>query len=268
MPEILLEMLSPISIIELAVISFLIYKIINILQGTRAVQIIKGLAVLLVVTLVSRLAGLTTLNWLLERFQTVIFISIPIVFQPELRRALERLGSSSVLGVTEILGDKEREELVDSLTEACFSMASQRIGALIVIEGNSGIVDIVETGTKMESLVSRELLENIFVPKTPLHDGAVIIEGNRIKAASCYLPLSQNPRLGRDLGTRHRAGLGVTEISDAVSIIVSEETGIVSIAREGKLTRYLDSSALKGMLLNSLKNKDEGRRFFWKRRGE
>ncbi|NLT96281.1 MAG: TIGR00159 family protein [Clostridia bacterium] len=224
-----------------------------ILKGTRAVQLIKGLVVLLIATIASKILGLKSINWLLEQAQTVFFIAIPVVFQPELRRALEQLGRGKLFVRTEdYLAEEDVEKLVGEIVRAAKIMSARKVGALIVIERQTGLAEFIETGIKIEGLVTSELLINTFVPKTPLHDGAVILRGNRLIAASCFLPLSENPNLSKELGTRHRAAIGITEISDALVVLVSEETGVISVAEDGRLTRYLDETTLKELLLNKI----------------
>ena len=248
----LIKILNPINLLDIAIVAFVTYKLIMILRGTRAVQLIKGLAVLLVATIVSEVLGLRSINWILEKAQTIFFIAIPIVFQPELRRALEQLGRGKLFVRSSYLGQEEMERLVSEIVRAVKIMSKKKIGALIVLERETGLAEYVETGIKIDSLISGEVLINIFIPKTPLHDGAIIIRGERILAASCFLPLSENPNLSKELGTRHRAALGITEVSDALAITVSEETGIISMAEDGKITRKIDERSLKELLLRRL----------------
>ncbi len=236
-------------VIDIAVVSFVIYKGIMLVKGTRAVQLIKGLLVLVIAFFVSDLLKLTTVNWFLQQIQLLIVVALPIVFQPELRRILEQLGRGKLFSrsVT-FLGVEDRSRLINELIRAIQALSKSRYGALVVIENETGLSDYVETGIKMDSLISAELLVNTFVPNTPLHDGAVIIRDDRIIAAGCFLPLTDSPYLSKQLGTRHRAALGITENSDSVVVVVSEETGTVSVAHEGELTRYLDEKNLKEML--------------------
>lgn len=236
-------------LIDIVIISYVFYRLILIIRGTRAEQLIKGLFLLLVAMVVSDQAGLDTLHWTLRQTMTVGLIAIPIVFQPELRRALEQLGRGKIFKSTYFSwSSQDFEKMLDELTKAIPVLVKKRIGALIVLERRTGLKDWVETGIPVEGVVTAELLINIFFPRSPLHDGAVIIQGNQIVAAGCYLPLTEDPGLGKELGTRHRAGIGITEHSDAVAIIVSEETGVVSIAHDGVLTRYLDEKKLRALL--------------------
>lgn len=242
--------------IDILVVAALIYKLFLWIKGTRAVQLIKGLAVLLVATTVSNWLGLYTINWVLKNIQGMLIVAIPVVFQPELRRALERLGRGRFFARPIVfLGEEDAARIVGDIVRAVMVMAKNKTGSLIVIERDTGINDYIETGVKLDSVISGEFLINIFVPNSPLHDGAVIIRGDRVAAAGCFLPLSENPELTQELGTRHRAAMGITEISDAIAIVASEETGIVSVAREGSLTRYLDEKTLREVLEEALVQK-------------
>lgn len=234
-------------IVDIVVMSYVFYRLILIIRGTRAEQLVKGLIVLLLAMVISDQAGFDTIHWTLRQTMTVGLIAIPIVFQPELRRALEHLGRGKIFK-TPYWGAHEFENMLNELTKAIPVLVKKRIGALMVMERSTGLKEWIDTGIPVEGVVTAELLVNIFFPRSPLHDGAVIIQGNQIVAAGCYLPLTEDPNLGKELGTRHRAGIGITEISDAVAIIVSEETGIISVAHDGVLTRYLDEKKLKAML--------------------
>jgi diadenylate cyclase len=235
--------------IDILIVAYVLYKFLVLIKETRAAQVLKGLAVLLIATKVTEWLRLNTINWLLANAMTVGVIALLIVFQPELRRALEHIGRGRFFDKSIFIQDEKKFSMViNEITQVVQNLARNKIGALIVIERKTGISDVVETGVKINGSVSSELLYNIFVPNTPLHDGAVIIREDQILAAGCFLPLTENPNLSKQLGTRHRAGLGISEVSDAVSIIVSEETGIVSLAKEGKLTRYLDAKGLRDIL--------------------
>jgi diadenylate cyclase len=270
LPENLLDMLPDINLInvvDILLVALLIYRLILQIRGTRAVQLIKGLIVLLVAATISSWLRLNTINWILDKVMAMVIVAIPVVFQPELRRALERLGRGKFFArPLYFLGEEAANRLAGELVRAVSMMSKRKIGALIVMERETGIYDYMETGIKIDGMVSAEFLLNIFMPNTPLHDGAVIIRGDRAVAAGCFLPLSENPDLSKDLGTRHRAGLGISEHSDALAIIVSEETGIVSVAHEGSLTRNLDENALKELLENILLPKDGNSKYFWQRR--
>lgn len=252
MLEQFLKILLPMNLLDVAIVAFVLYKLMMILKGTRAVQLIKGLVVLLMATVASKVFGLQSIYWLLEKAQTVFFIAIPVVFQPELRRALEQLGRGKLFIRTEYLALEDVEQLVNDIVRAVKIMAKRKVGVLIVMERQTGLADFVETGIKIDGLITSELLLNTFIPNTPLHDGAVITQNNRLIAASCFLPLSENPNLSKELGTRHRAAIGITEISDALVVLVSEETGVISVAEDGKLTRYLDDVTLRELLTNRL----------------
>lgn len=236
-------------ILDIIIVYFVIYRLLMLIRDTRAVQLIKGLVVLLTATLVSGKLHLWTLNWLLNRTIAAGFIAIPIVFWPELRRALEQIGRTSFFGqkIT-LLQEDGWERPIHDLVASTSILSKNKIGALIVIERETGLNEYVETGTQMDALVTKELLTNTFIPNTPLHDGAVIIRNGRILAAGCYLPLSSNPDIARELGTRHRAAIGITEETDAITIVVSEETGIISIAVDGIITRHLDAQSLQEKL--------------------
>jgi len=254
-------------LLDIAIVAYVSFKAIQLIQGTRAVQLLKGLVVLVVSTKLSEWLGLYTINWILKNAMTVGAIALLIVFQPELRRALEQMGrgrffSTPILG----LGEEELNRLIDHIAGAAEELSKDKIGALMVLEKQTGLNEYIETGVKIGGNVTAELLINIFIPNTPLHDGAVIIRNDKIMAAGCYLPLTENPNLSKELGTRHRAALGVTEQSDAVAIIVSEETGVISVAKEGKLSRYLDVKTLKNMLKDIYQIKDKkSSLWYWRR---
>lgn len=238
-------------VIDIAIVTYILYRLIVLIRGTRAEQLVKGLVVLLIALVGSGLLGLRTINWFLQGLMTMGLVAIPIVFQPELRRALEQLGRGKIFQRSPYDYEEENFQIVlEELLKAIPVLVKKKIGALIVFERKTGLKEYAETGIKIEGLVTAELLVNIFMPRSPLHDGAVIIRDLIMAAAGCYLPLTENPNLSKELGTRHRAGLGITEISDAVVIIVSEETGVISLAHDGRLTRYLDEKTLRGTLLN------------------
>jgi diadenylate cyclase len=242
---------------DIAIMAYISYKIIYIIRGTRAVQLIKGLVVLVVATKVSEWLELFTINWVLRNTMTVGVIALLIVFQPELRRGLEQLGRGRmIIRPFFSLGEEEVNKIINEIARAVQVFNKNKIGALIVLERQTGINEYIETGIPIGANVTAELLVNIFIPNTPLHDGAAIIRNDKVMAAGCFLPLTDNQNLSKELGTRHRAGLGVTEQSDAVSIIVSEETGTISVAVDGKLTRYLEIKTLKEMIKNLFHPKD------------
>ena len=258
-----LELIKITDIIDILLVTFVIYKALRFIRDTRAVHLLKGVIVLVVTMQVSQFAKLHTVHDLLSNALQLGLIAIIIVFQPELRRALEQLGRTTMgqwFSFEERTDDIEKEKMLSKVCESCLSMSKSRIGALIVIEREIKIGDIVGTGITLNADVTAELLTNIFVPKTPLHDGAVIIRNNKIEAASCFLPLSQNPNVSKKLGTRHRAGLGISEESDAVVVIVSEETGGISIACGGELNMKLSPEALRSNLAKLFDIKKRDRR--------
>jgi diadenylate cyclase len=239
-------------ILDILIVTVLIYQLLLLLRGTRAVQLVTGLGVLFGVYAISRYLRLYTLQYLLQYLGVVIPFALLVIFQPELRRVLEQLGRGGVLVAgfaPHGLGREEAIRLVNDVARACRVLALRKIGALIVIERRTGLADFIETGIKVDGLVTVQLLINLFFPNSPLHDGAAIIRGNRVMAAGCLLPLSENPAISRTLGTRHRAGLGIAEQTDAIAIIVSEETGTISLAHDGELIRGLSEEELKASLL-------------------
>ncbi|MGI6712322.1 MAG: diadenylate cyclase CdaA [Bacillota bacterium] len=254
-------------VIDIVIMAFVLYKLLMLIKGTRAVQLIKGIFVLLIASNISDWLNLFTIKWILDKTWNTIFVALAVIFQPELRRALEQLGRGQFFTRTSHdMGAGDVLRLVDEITRCVLQSAKNRIGTLIILERETGINDYIETGIKIDGVVTAEFLTNIFVPQTPLHDGATIIRGNRVVAAGCFLPLSDNPYLDSSLGTRHRAALGITEISDAVAVIVSEETGTISVAFEGKLLRYLDENDLRDKLQELLIQKPYPSSYFWQRR--
>ncbi len=241
-------------LIDIGIVAYVFYKIYMLIKETRAKQLVKGIVILLVVTQLSEWFQLHVMNWILINTMTVGLIALLIVFQPELRRALEYIGRTKLLSKSmQDLEYQQLENIVDEMMESISSLSRQKIGALIVIEKDTGLSEIAESGTILDADISRGLLINIFMPNTPLHDGAIIIRNNKILAAACFLPLSDNPSLSKDLGTRHRAGVGISEKSDAFVIMVSEETGAISVAQHGKLSRFLDTKTLKTRIVNTMK---------------
>jgi diadenylate cyclase len=236
--------------IDLIIITYVIYKLLMLTRETRAAQVLKGLGIILVASSFSEWLRFPTINWILRQTINAGAIALVIVFQPELRRALEQIGRGKIFEKSLFIQQEEKDIswVIQELIRATQNLSKKKIGALIVIEQKTGISEVVESGVRIDGVVSSALLENIFEPNTPLHDGAVIIREDRIVAASCFLTLTENPNLSKQLGTRHRAALGISENSDAVVIIISEETGIISMAQGGKLTRYLDSKGLRDIL--------------------
>lgn len=262
--------IQPADFFDIIIICVLLYKLIIWTKETQAFGVLKGIALLFLCSVASQLLQLNTLSWVLDSFlkSGSIFIVIVILFQPEIRRVLEHLGrSGKQLGSLFDATTYESETLVRDVQRAILSMSRRRVGMLVVIERKTALGDIINTGTLVDGIISGALLENIFEPNTPLHDGAVIVRGERIVAAGCFLPLSDDLSLARELGTRHRAALGVSTVSDSVTIVVSEETGAISIARDGKLVRYIDAKALQD-LLESLFLQKTTTPFHWAKRRE
>ncbi|GMB09967.1 diadenylate cyclase [Thermolongibacillus altinsuensis] len=241
-----------IKFIDILVVWFVIYKLIMVIRGTKAVQLLKGIIVIILVRIVSSFIGLNTLQWLMDQAITWGFLAIIIIFQPELRRALEQLGRGKLFSRSSAPDDEEQMQMIEAIIKATEYMAKRRIGALISIERETGMGDYVETGIPLHAHISSELLINIFIPNTPLHDGAVIIQKNQISAASCYLPLSESPFISKELGTRHRAALGISEVTDSITIVVSEETGAISITKNGELYRDLKPEIFRELLTKEL----------------
>ncbi|MEE1038312.1 MAG: diadenylate cyclase CdaA [Eubacterium sp.] len=244
-------------ILDIAVVAFVIYKVMGFIKKSRAEQLIKGLLVVVLVAGVSEVLNLNTLNWIVKSGLTIGILALVVIFQPELRRGLASLGRSNIIKSTFAQVDNEEaQKLTKEFVKAIQEMADTKTGALIVIERGTALDEICETGTVLDAQITAELIGNIFYEGAPLHDGAVVVRGSRVASAGCVLPLTQNKSLPKELGTRHRAGIGITEQSDAISFMVSEETGIISSAKDGKLTRYLDGKALEKMLLDIYFNKE------------
>ncbi len=231
-------------LLDVGVVTGLCYCLFMAIQGTRAVQLIKGLFVLLLAVALSDLLQLQALGWLLNQLWAVSIFALAVIFQPELRRALEQIGRSRIY-MKPFEEDSDRQEVYDAVVKAAVEESKHNVGMLVVMEREIGLNDYVATGIRMDCLVSEQTLINIFVHNTPLHDGAAIIRGDRILAAACFLPLSDNPNLDMSFGTRHRSGIGLSEVSDALVIIVSEETGAISVAAEGQIYVNLDEKMLR-----------------------
>jgi diadenylate cyclase len=240
-------------VLEVFIIAFLVYHILVWARSTRLWSLLKGVIVILVFILLCALLNMSTILWIVERVFSIAIIAIVVILQPELRKALEELGRKNFFSNVLSLGDikssgRFSDKTLNEITRACVEMAKVRTGALIVIEQNHPLTEYERTGIDVDGIVTSQLLINIFEHNTPLHDGAVIIRGDRITSATCYLPLSDNMGIGKELGTRHRAGIGVSEATDCFVIIVSEETGKISVAYEGELERALDSDRLRERL--------------------
>lgn len=243
-----ISLLSIRDAIDIAIVAILIYFILKLIKNTRAEQVSKGILMILVAMRISQFFELYTLNWIFSKLITVGLLAVIIVFQPELRRGLEFLGRSSSISNAFSNNTNVVPKVVTEMVSAVGSLSRQKIGALIIIERKTGLTEIVETGTRIDGIISSGLFINIFIPNTPLHDGAVVIKGNRVVAAGCFLPLSDNKSISKELGTRHRAGIGISERSDCLSLMVSEETGDISIAEGGTISRYLDLGTLESIL--------------------
>lgn len=236
-------------ILDIAIVAFAVYKVLGFIKESRAEQLVKGLLFLVVVMLLSGLFHLYALNWILRSTLAVGVIAIVVVFQPELRRVLERMGRSKLLSGGLRVDKDEAKQLVSEFVQAVETASETRTGMLLIIEREAALTDIADTGTVIDAAISAELIGNIFYEGSPLHDGAVIVRGDRLHAAGCVLPLTENKELPKELGTRHRAGIGITEKSDALTIIVSEESGIISMAQDGYLERYLEGKNIEKALL-------------------
>ncbi|MGN8631090.1 diadenylate cyclase CdaA [Blautia sp. HCP3S3_G3] len=255
--KISLPSIGIIDIIEIALIAFFIYQFMVWIKYTRAYTLLKGILVVLIFLLVAYIFKMNTILWIVSNLANIMIIAVVVIFQPELRKVLEQLGQKNIMAaiipfdtskeVTERFTDKTVNELI----KACFDMGEVKTGALIVIEQDILLTEYERTGITLDAVLTSQLLINIFEHNTPLHDGAVIVRGNRIVSATCYLPLSDNMELSKQLGTRHRAGVGISEVTDSVTIIVSEETGQVSVAKDGKLMRNVNSTRLREILVET-----------------
>lgn len=246
---------NPRSILDILVVTLIIYWLLWVAQGTRATQLIRGIAILLVlVFLLGSSLQLTTLNWLLSQTWPALVVAIPVLFAPELRRALEQLGQTGAW-LPHLTSKEEatQERTVDELVRAAAQLARHRYGALMVLERDTGLQNFVERGVPIDAYLTRQLLINIFYPNSPLHDGAVVVDGDRIVAASVVLPLTDNISATGQLGTRHRAAIGITEVSDALAVVVSEETGQIAVAHNGRLIRNMDQDRLRRVLRSLLR---------------
>ena len=248
----LVSTIGVLDIIDIVVVAYFLYRVYLMLKNTRAATLVKGLLVLVGFMIICRTLNLHVISWLLEKSMTVIMVALPVVFQPELRRALEQIGRGKLFRKGSELDEQEVNAMLDAIASATKAMSAAKVGALMVFERATGLVERIETGVPIDGLVSSGLIQNSFVKDTPLHDGAVIIRGNRVVAACCLLPLTENRNLSQELGTRHRAAIGLSEQSDAMVLVVSEETGAISIARNGELMRYLTVDDVKDILRNAI----------------
>ena len=252
-----LKSMSSTAIIDILVVAFIFYKGYMLIKETRAEQLLKGIAFIIILIPISAILNLSMLYFILSKTLTIGIISVVIIFQPEIRRALEHLGRSAFEDKHGFVDKEQRNIYVNEIVNAVSNLADSKTGALIAIEQGTGLGEIISSGTIIEAKITSNLLENIFVVNTPLHDGATIIGKDKILAAGCVLPLTNNKEINKKLGTRHRAGIGLSEISDALVIIVSEETGIISLAINGRLTRNYDKDRLRSILLKIMDHREE-----------
>ena len=241
-----------VSLLDVLVVWYVIYMLMMLLRGTKAVQLFRGIVVIIFIKLASWYIGLETVSWIMDQVINWGIIAIIVIFQPEIRRGLEHLGRGSLFANYNRKENEAEIKLVDALDQAIQYMSKRRIGALITVQMNTGLDDYIETGIPLDADVSGALLINIFIPNTPLHDGAVIIKDNRIAVAAAYLPLSESNLIPKELGTRHRAAVGISEVTDALTIVVSEETGSVTITKNNELIRDLTQQDYRKLLYNEL----------------
>ncbi len=232
--------------VDLGIITFLIYRLLQILRGSRAMQMVTGLAVIMAAFVLSRALGLFTLNWILDNFLGSIILVIIVIFQSDIRRALTRVGTAPLFGAERMV--QRRDDIIEDVVQAAMALAEKRFGGLIVLQREVGLNEYMEIGTRLDARVSRELMESVFLPHSPMHDGALVIQKGRITAVRCLLPLSTNPNLRKSWGTRHRAAIGLTEETDAVAIVVSEQEGTVALVVGGNVTENVDGTRLGNAL--------------------
>ncbi|UTI10962.1 diadenylate cyclase CdaA [Staphylococcus epidermidis] len=236
------------SLLDLLIVWYVLYLLITVFKGTKAIQLLKGIVVIVIGQQISKILNLTATSKLFDIVIQWGVLALIVIFQPEIRRALEQLGRGSFLKRYTNTYSRDEEKLIQSVSKAVQYMAKRRIGALIVFEKETGLQDYIETGIPMNSDISQELLTNVFIPNTPLHDGAMIIQGSKIAVAASYLPLSDSVKISKSLGTRHRAAVGISEVSDAFTVVVSEETGDISVTFDGKLRRDISKDVFEELL--------------------
>jgi uncharacterized protein (TIGR00159 family) len=246
--------LTWIDLLDILIVGFIIYQLLQFIRGTHAVQMALGGVVLVAFYWFSQLFNLETVNWILRTFLPYVVFGVIVVFQAEIRKVLAHLGKTPLFGFSK----QRTEEVIDEVVLASTTLAAQRTGAIIVIERDMGLRSYIETGIALDAIVTYDLLISIFNPGTPLHDGAVVVQGNRVAAAACFLPLTVNPELSRQLGSRHRAAIGLTEDTDAVVVVISEETGVISLVYGGRIRRDFDGTTLKQALLDLLEVRETG----------
>ncbi len=251
-------------VLDILIVAFLLFKLINMVRSTSTARVAKAIVALLLLTWITDVLNFYVLHFVLSNILSLGFIAVVIMFQPELRRALERFGGKSLMEwVGGSAPKNEMSEAIHATVSACELMSKERIGVLLAFERKTSLEEYFKTGTPIDAVVSEQLLRNIFFPKAALHDGAVIIRNGRVAVAGCVMPLSENPNLHSDLGTRHRAGVGTSEVSDAIVVIVSEETGTISVAIGGMLKRHLAPQTLERLLTNELMPKEEEQQTLW-----
>lgn len=258
--------ISIFDVIDITIVAYVFYNVYLLIKETRAEQLVKGIVILLLANKISELMQFQMIHWILKNTMTVGLIALLIVFQPELRRALEHIGRTKFLLKGNVADHSSVDELISEVVIATTNLSNTNTGALIVFERETGLNEIIQTGTIINADVSRQILINIFVPNTPLHDGAIVIRGNKVMAAGCFLPLTENNKLNQEVGTRHRAALGISEKSDSIALVVSEETGAISIAENGKLFKDIGDDGLEMYLRKTLIKQEEKR--FFRRGGE
>ncbi len=253
-------------ILDILIVAFIIFKLLNMIRSTSTARVAKAIVALLMLTWITDVLNFYVLHFILSNIFSLGFIAVVIMFQPELRRALERFGGNNLMEwVNGVSPKNEMAEAIRATVSACETMSKERIGVLLAFERRTSLEEYFKTGTPVDAVITDQLLRNIFFPNTALHDGAVIVREGRIAVAGCVMPLSENPNLHSDLGTRHRAGVGTSEVSDAVVVIVSEETGTISVAIGGMLKRHLAPQTLERLLMNELMPKEETQQTFWTR---
>ena len=238
--------------LDIGIITFLVYRLLQILRGSRAMQMVAGLAVIMLAYVASRALGLFTLNWILDNFLGSIILVIIVIFQSDIRRALTQVGVAPLFGTAERMVES-REAMIDEIAQAAMTLAERKIGGLVVLEREVGLNEYMEIGTRLDARVSRELIVSVFLPHSPIHDGALVVQKGRVTAVRCLLPLSANPNLRKTWGTRHRAALGVTEETDAVAVVISEQEGTISLVVSGNVTENVNDVRLRGALRSLLR---------------
>jgi diadenylate cyclase len=233
--------------LDIGIIAFLVYRVLQMIRGTRAMQMIVGLAVIVLAYAASRALGLFTLNWALDNFLSSIILVIVVIFQSDIRRALTQVGTAPLFGAAERLVPR-REDIIEEVSQAAVALAQRKVGGLIVMQREVGLNEYMEIGTRLDARVSRELVESVFLPHSPIHDGALVIQKGRVTAVRCLLPLSTNPNLRKTWGTRHRAAIGVTEETDAVAVVISEQEGTIALVVGGNVTENIDGTRLRAAL--------------------